>query len=89
MEALITKMHAMDSKSLENWILDNMQENDDIASDFNDMMANAESFMEEAEADDTIYTGEFEETHEWALRYFFLMLNGVEEEYARDMAELR
>jgi hypothetical protein len=89
MQDLITKMHAMDSKSLENWILDNMDQDDDIASDFNDMMANAESFMEEAEADDTIYTGEVEERHEWALRYFFHMLNGVEEEYARDMAELR
>lgn len=87
MEDIIDQSRDMSNEAIEKWIYDNLDQNEDLAGEFHEMMANLEIQKKEGENDENFCLGEFEEGYGWGLRYFFLMLNGMDEEDARCWAE--
>ena len=88
MQKVLDKMERMSHKSIEKWIYKNMHTDEELAQEFNDMVANIDARKEEAKADgcDDIID-ELEEGYEWGLRLFFLRFNGFEEDEAVEYAE--
>lgn len=80
MQDVLDKMEDMTVDAIEQWIYDNMHVNKELADDFNDMIAKL-SYREEEDGEDT------EEDFEWGVRYFFLKLNGFDDEDAVQYAE--
>lgn len=89
MEDIINQSRCMSDAALEKWIYDNLDQNEDLAGEFHEMIANLEIQKEDGENDENFCLAEFEESYGWGLRYFFLMLNGMDEDRARDLAEYR
>jgi hypothetical protein len=88
MQKVFNKMEKMSHKSIEKWIYKNMHTDEELAKEFNDMVANVDLRKEDAKASgDTYLIDELEEGYEWGLRLFFLKFNGVDEDEAVEYAE--